>query len=89
MSCRVLKRDMEFAMLDAVVERARAAGIETLLGYYLPTKKNGMVADHYEKLGFTRLASDAGGDDAPVFSLSLAGYTPRNSHIKVTELIHG
>ncbi|CAN5579011.1 HAD-IIIC family phosphatase [soil metagenome] len=87
MSCRVLKRDMEVAMLDAIVERARSAGIETLLGYYLPTKKNGMVADHYEKLGFTR--TDAKSEDGFTFSLSLAGYTPRNSHIKVTELVHG
>ncbi len=87
MSCRVLKRDMEFAMLDAVVERAKAAGICTLLGYYLPTKKNGMVASHYEKLGFTCLSSSL--DDAPVFSLSISGYSARNTHIKVTELIHG
>ena len=87
MSCRVLKRDMEFAMLDAVVERAATAGIDTLLGYYLPTKKNGMVANHYERLGFTRLSSSA--DDAPVFSLSVSEYSPHNTHIKVTELIHG
>jgi FkbH-like protein len=87
MSCRVLKRDMEFAMLDAVVERAAAAGIDTLMGYYLPTKKNGMVADHYEKLGFTRLSSSP--SDAPAFCLSVPGYSPRNTHIKVTELIYG
>jgi FkbH-like protein len=81
MSCRVLKRDMEFAMLDALVERASAAGINTLVGYYLPTRKNGMVADHYERLGFTRLSSNLA--DAPVFSLSVSGYSPRNTHIKV------
>jgi FkbH-like protein len=87
MSCRVLKRDMEFAMLDAIVQHAQAAGIETLLGYYLPTKKNGMVADHYEKLGFTRPSASTA--DASVFALSLPGYTPKNHHIKVMELIHG
>ncbi len=87
MSCRVLKRDMEFAMLDAVVERSKVAGIHTLLGYYLPTKKNGMVANHYEKLGFTRLSSTP--DDATVFSLSVSEYSPRNTHIRVTELING
>ena len=81
MSCRVLKRDMEFAMLDTLVERAAEAGIDTLVGYYLPTRKNGMVADHYEKLGFTRLISSP--VDAPIFSLSVSGYSPRNTHIKV------
>ncbi len=89
MSCRVLKRDMEIAMLDALVERAQAAGVETLLGYYIPTKKNGMVADHYEKLGFIQQPSGASNPDASVFALPVAGYTPRNSHIKVTELVHG
>jgi FkbH-like protein len=87
MSCRVLKRDMEFAMLDAIAERAQEAGIETLLGYYFPTKKNGMVADHYEKLGFGRVRSDSNG--SAEFELSLAGYTPKNRHIKVLEFIHG
>ena len=54
MSCRVLKRDMEVAMLDALVERAQELGVRTLVGVYKPSKKNGMVADHYDKLGFTR-----------------------------------
>jgi FkbH-like protein len=87
MSCRVLKRDMEVAMLDAMVERAARAGIDTLVGYYLPTRKNEMVADHYEKLGFIRLNSSPA--DAPVFTLSVPSYSPRNTHIKVLELIYG
>jgi hypothetical protein len=28
-------------------------------------------------------------DDAPVFSLSVSEYSPRNTHIRVTELING
>ena len=47
MSCRVLKREMEKAMLDALVERARARGIRRLLGLYIPSARNGMVADFY------------------------------------------
>ncbi len=52
MSCRVFKRDMEFAMLDAIVERSLGAGIDRVVGYYLPTAKIGMVADFYSKMGF-------------------------------------
>jgi len=89
MSCRVLKRDMELAMLDALVERARAAGIEILVGYYSPTKKNGMVAQHYAKLGFARMDPNAEAGSTQIFSLPLATYTTRNSHIQVAELIHG
>ncbi|MGF7151726.1 FkbH-like protein [Sphingomonas zeicaulis] len=56
MSCRVLGRRMEEATLQAIVEGARAAGIKRLIGRYIPTAKNGMVAEHFGKLGFTRTA---------------------------------
>jgi FkbH-like protein len=81
MSCRVLKRDMELAMLDAMVERAATAGIETLFGYYYPTAKNKMVKDHYRQLGFALESSQNGGS---VWSLKVAEYTPRNRHIAIS-----
>ena len=84
MSCRVLKRDMEIAMLDTLVAAAKAEGIKTLIGTYLPTKKNGMVADHYEKLGFTPVPVEPG-TDGTVWSLDVTTYEPRNTHIKVTD----
>jgi FkbH-like protein len=87
MSCRVLKRDMEHAMLDEVVSRARDRGIKRIRGIYLPTKKNGMVADLYEKLGFTQVASDDTG--ATTWSLDVDGYSPQNQHIKTMEVVHG
>ena len=34
MSCRVLKRDMEFAMMDELVEKAKKAGVKKIIGYY-------------------------------------------------------
>ncbi|MBB5059904.1 FkbH-like protein [Granulicella aggregans] len=82
MSCRVLKRDMELAMLDTLVRRARAIGTSRLVGYYIPTKKNGMVADHYESLGFKPL-SEATPEGATTWVLELGQYTPRNTHIAV------
>lgn len=87
MSCRVLKRDMEVAMLDAVVERSRSAGIKHIVGYYLPTAKNGMVADFYASLGFDACAAEntelpAG---STVWKLDIAQYQPKNRHIRVTE----
>jgi FkbH-like protein len=86
MSCRVLKRDMEIAMLDVLIEHARAMGITTLRGYYLPTKKNGLVRDHFKKLGFAKVTESA--DGSAIYLLEITGYTPRNSHIKVMELVH-
>jgi FkbH-like protein len=88
MSCRVLKREMELAMLDVVADQAKATGIRALRGYYIATKKNGMVSDLYEKLGFVQLSADPG-TSASVWTLFLADYTPRSKHIKILELIHG
>lgn len=58
MSCRVLKRDMEFAMLDKLVEHCIQKGIEEIRGYYYPTMKNAMVFDLYERFGFVKIAED-------------------------------
>ena len=54
MSCRVLNREMEFAMFDALVEQCHARGVRKIVGVYIPSKKNAMVAGHYASLGFAR-----------------------------------
>ena len=61
MSCRVLKRDMEFAMMDELVGKAKARGIKKLIGYYYPTAKNAMVKDFYALQGFTKINEDEEG----------------------------
>ena len=62
MSCRVLKRNMEFAMMDALVDRARALGIKKLVGYYYPTAKNAMVKEFYALQGFSKVSEDEAGN---------------------------
>ena len=52
MSCRVLKRGMEEFTVNQMVKRAREAGIERLIGEYLPTSKNAMVKELYPQMGF-------------------------------------
>lgn len=83
MSCRVLKREMEYAMLDRLVEECQNAGIEKIIGYYYPTKKNGMVAKLYEEFGFTQTSSDENGNT--VWGLKTANYTPKTTAIKINE----
>jgi FkbH-like protein len=83
MSCRVLKRDMEFAMLDAVVHQAAEKGIRLLVGTYVPSKKNAMVADHYERMGFTPQPAPIGSTEGSTFWVcDLNGYSNKNKHIK-------
>lgn len=52
LSCRVLGRNVEDALLAEVEGRARRAGREKLIGYYLPTAKNEIAADLYPRFGF-------------------------------------
>jgi FkbH-like protein len=61
MSCRVLGRCVEQAVLAEIVLQARAASITTLEGIHLPTDRNEMVREHYGKLGFTRFDDGADG----------------------------
>ncbi|MEO9384755.1 HAD-IIIC family phosphatase [Chromobacterium phragmitis] len=53
MSCRVLGRQVERAILNHIVSNARAKNISALRGVYIPTDRNMMVKDHYKNLGFT------------------------------------
>ncbi|MFX1579189.1 MAG: HAD-IIIC family phosphatase [Promethearchaeota archaeon] len=52
MSCRVIGRTVETALLARIVAAARAAKAERIIGEYIPTKKNAPAADVYEKHGF-------------------------------------
>ena len=82
MSCRVLKRDMEFAMMDSLVERARARGLSKIVGYYYPTAKNNMVREFYDRMGFSKISEDAEGNTVWEFDLTQP-YTNQNTHINV------
>ncbi len=81
MSCRVLKRDMELAMLDRLCEEAVKRGAKRLRGYYFKTAKNKMVSSLYETFGFTKISQN---DEDTVWELSLEGYVNKNRVIEVT-----
>ncbi len=61
MSCRVLGRRVEAATLAVIAEQARALGARRLVGVYVPSAKNGMVRDHYGRLGFQVAAANPDG----------------------------
>lgn len=82
MSCRVLKRDMEYAMMDSVVEACRACGIGTIMGYYYPTAKNAMVKDFYGTLGFEKTEETDMGVTIWRYQIP-ANYTLQNTVIAV------
>lgn len=82
MSCRVLGRTVEQATINIIADRALRAGASSVLGAYRPTAKNGMVAEHYDRLGFQRLDSRP---DEHTYRLDLATFSPLSSPIAIVE----
>lgn len=62
MSCRVLKREMEYKMLDALVEKCRSIGVDKINAKYIKTEKNSMVKNLLADFGFTKLSDDECGN---------------------------
>jgi FkbH-like protein len=83
MSCRVLGRQVEPTTLNLAARLAQELGATKLVGQYIPTKKNAMVRNHYEKLGFTVVAVTD--DGSSLAELDLAGFVPAPTFITVTE----
>jgi FkbH-like protein len=81
MSCRVLKREMEFAMFDALVERCQTLGIRKIVGVYIPSKKNGLVAGHYASLGFSSMGGGSEGRELWCYEVP-SRYEPRTQYIR-------
>ena len=57
MSCRVLGRRVEEAVLRAVLDQAQKRDVRALRGVYIPTSRNRLVEHHYAKLGFAQLGT--------------------------------
>ncbi len=58
LSCRVLGRGVEDALLTYVLEQARKAGASHLRGLFLPTAKNAPAAGFYARQGFSPGAAE-------------------------------
>lgn len=88
MSCRVLKRDMEYALLDTIVHTCIAHGIKRIIGYYYPTAKNAMVKDFYKTMGFDMISEDENKNTTWEFIIPDV-YENKNTVIDVEELQNG
>jgi FkbH-like protein len=70
MSCRVLGRQVEQALLNHVVKRALIAQKRQLIGHYIPTSKNKLVESHYEQLGFVPVPAEIDGETMWILDVS-------------------
>ncbi len=78
MSCRVLKRGVEFLEMERVLDFCRERGLQVVVGRYLPTAKNKLVSGHYPELGFQQLSEDAEG---MTWHFNLSKYTFARTHV--------
>ena len=68
LSCRVIGRTIETAMLGFLTDASKARGASILQGWFIPTKKNAPVKDLYASHKFQPIASK---NDATLWSLNL------------------
>lgn len=73
MSCRVLGRKVEEGMFTALVEALRQRGVASVRATYRPTRKNNMVREHFDRLGFALV--DEGEDGSRRYALDVGGVT--------------
>jgi FkbH-like protein len=84
MSCRVLGRRVQEAVLQELVTNARALGVARIVGVYRPTERNRLVVDHYAKLGFTECEGPA--DGSTEWALDVAQYQETSLPMKVAHI---
>jgi predicted enzyme involved in methoxymalonyl-ACP biosynthesis len=63
-----------------MLQRCRALGYQRILGEYIPTKKNTLVATFYSTLGFRQ--TDAGDGPSVFYELVMDGATPPETFIR-------
>lgn len=80
MSCRVIGRTLEQHTLGELVAAARALGYRRLVGEYLPTPKNPMVAELFDQLGFARV--EVGDDGGVRYAVDIDALPERPTFIR-------
>jgi FkbH-like protein len=70
LSCRVMGRNVETALLVSIMDHLRENGVRYLTGWYLPTAKNAPVKDFYSQHGFSQVEGTEDGSE--LWTLDLA-----------------
>ena len=81
MSCRVLARGVEETLMNILMQDAREAGVQNIIGEYVPTPRNAVVADLYSRMGFASIGTDPSGTSR--YSAIPASYVSANSFLEV------
>jgi FkbH-like protein len=81
MSCRVFGRQLEDEAMNILIEMASARGVHTLRAEYIPTARNAVVKNLFERLGFSRDKADSSTDASSRWLLTVADYVAHPTQI--------
>jgi len=84
MSCRVLGRKVELAVLQDLIGAAKRQGGNKLIGIYRPSDRNMIVKDHYKLLGFEQVSMTT---DEQVWELDISDYVIQDIPMRVSYAI--
>ncbi|MFF3178343.1 MULTISPECIES: HAD-IIIC family phosphatase [Rhodococcus] len=84
LSCRVLARGVETAILGSVVDAAWSEGAHSVVGWYRPSPKNGIVATLYSENGFCSADADADAEGRQHFVLTAGDSVPPSPYVRLT-----
>lgn len=79
MSCRVMGRKIESAVVEDIEDACRQRGYQNVIGVYIPTEKNRPVQDLYSDLGYTKRKS--GDDGSAEYIIELDKKADRKYHL--------
>lgn len=83
MSCRIMGKNIEDAVVADVEQELRALGYQKLRGMYIPTAKNKPVAELYDRLGYTKVGKLPVEDGIPgvLYEIALGEETRREHYV--------
>jgi FkbH-like protein len=84
MSCRVIGRTVETQMLAHLSREALRLDCHSLRGAHIPTAKNSIVSDFYERHGFRQLDREDSGTTTWVYDLRSEGPITNEFILEVT-----
>ncbi len=79
MSCRVMGRQIEDAIVEDLESATEKRGYQKLFGIYIPTAKNMPVKDLYPSLGYEKIKEE---NEAVTYEISLENKPARKIHLK-------
>ena len=81
MSCRVMGKNIEYAIMDDIEKDLLHQGVTRLQGIYLPTPKNKPVSQLYEQLGYQKTGDT--GEGGTLYELPLAEASERTYYVTI------